>query len=64
MTSGVFNINFEHISYLFLSVSIDDFEQVNISWKYVQDSQSFTNNYVVIINICTINPLNASVVPT
>ena len=27
--SGVFNGNFEHISYLFFSVSIVDFEQVN-----------------------------------
>ena len=27
---GVFNGNFEHISHLFFSVSIVDFEQVNV----------------------------------
>ena len=30
--SGVFIVNFEHISHLFL-VSIVDFERVNISWE-------------------------------
>ena len=28
---GVFIVNFEHISYFFSSVSIADFEQVNVS---------------------------------
>ena len=28
--SGVFIVNFEHISHLFFSVSIVDFEQVNV----------------------------------
>ena len=31
--SGVFLVNFEHILHLFLSVSIVDFEQVNVSWE-------------------------------
>ena len=30
--SDVFIINFEHISHLFSSVSIVEFEQVNVSW--------------------------------
>ena len=30
--SGVFIVNFEHISRLFSSVSIVDFEQVKVSW--------------------------------
>ena len=30
-SSGVFIVDFEHISYL-LSVSIVDFERVNVSW--------------------------------
>ena len=33
--SGVFIINFEHISHLFSSVSTVDFEQVNVSWVTV-----------------------------
>ena len=31
--SGVFIVNFEHISLLFFSASIVDFEQVNFTWK-------------------------------
>ena len=31
--SSVFIVNFEHISHLFFSVSIVNFEQVNPSWK-------------------------------
>ena len=31
--SGVFVVNFEHISHLFFSVSIVDFEQVNVFWE-------------------------------
>ena len=30
--SDVFIVNFEHVSYLYFSVSIVDFEQVNVSW--------------------------------
>ena len=30
--SGVFIVNFKHISHLFSSISIVDFEQVNVSW--------------------------------
>ena len=30
--SGLFIVNFEHISHLFSSASIIDFEQVNVSW--------------------------------
>ena len=30
--SGVFIVNSEHISHLFSSVSVIDFEQVNVSW--------------------------------
>ena len=31
--SGVFIVNFEHISHLFLvSLLVGDFEQVNVSW--------------------------------
>ena len=33
--SGVFTVNFEHIFAPFSSVSIDDFEQVNINWVYL-----------------------------
>ena len=33
--SGVSIVNFEHILHLFSSVSTDDFEQVNISWKFI-----------------------------
>ena len=32
LRSGIFIVNFEHISHLFLGVSIVDFEQVNVSW--------------------------------
>ena len=32
--SGVSIVNFEHISLLFSSVSIDDFQQVNVSWVF------------------------------
>ena len=32
ISSGVFIVNFEHISHLFLGVYIIDFEQVNVSW--------------------------------
>ena len=32
--SGVFIVNFEHISHLFL-VSIADIEQVNVSWDFM-----------------------------
>ena len=39
--SGVFIVNFEHISYFFHSVSIVDFEQVNnLSWEDVTTSES------------------------
>ena len=31
---GVFIVNFEHISHLFPSVSVVDFEQVNVSWDW------------------------------
>ena len=31
-TFGVFIVKFEHISHLFLSASIDYFEQVNVCW--------------------------------
>ena len=31
-SSGVFIVNFEHISHFYSSVSIVDFEQVNVSW--------------------------------
>ena len=31
--SGVFIVNFEHISHPFSSVYIVDFEQVNVSWE-------------------------------
>ena len=39
--SGLLTVNFEHISHLFFSVSIVDFEQVNVCWvrvlmKFVQ----------------------------
>ena len=37
--SGVSIVNFEHISHLFSSVSIVDFEQVNVSWE------SFLRNF-------------------
>ena len=30
--SSIFGVNFEHILHLFSSVSIVDFEQVNVSW--------------------------------
>ena len=30
--SSIFVVNFEHILHLFSSVSIVDFEQVNVSW--------------------------------
>ena len=30
--SGVFIVNFEHISHLFPSVFVVDFEQVNVVW--------------------------------
>ena len=33
--SGVFIVNFEHILHLFYSISIVDFEQVNLSWAGV-----------------------------
>ena len=33
--SVVFIINFEHISHLFTSVSIADFEQANVSWDLI-----------------------------
>ena len=32
LRSGVFIVNFEHISKLFSSVPIVDFEQVNVGW--------------------------------
>ena len=32
ISSGVFIVNFGHISHLFLGVYIIDFEQVNVSW--------------------------------
>ena len=32
--SGVFVVNFERISYLFLFFSIVDFEQVNVGWVH------------------------------
>ena len=31
--SGVFIVNFEHISHLFFSVSIVDLEQINVCWE-------------------------------
>ena len=31
--SGVFIANFKHISHLFSSVSIINFEQVNVTWE-------------------------------
>ena len=34
--SGVFIVNFEHIFTLFPSVSIVDFEQVNVGWVIYQ----------------------------
>ena len=34
--SGVFIVNFEHMSNLFPNVSIVDFEQVNVSWAVFQ----------------------------
>ena len=33
-----FIVNFEHISNLFSNVSIVDFEQVNVSWKFFRSS--------------------------
>ena len=39
--SGVFIVNFKHISHLFSSISIVDFEQVNFSW--VLDLNMFTH---------------------
>ena len=39
--SGVFIVNFEHISYLFL-VSIVDFEQVNVSWVWYSHGPVFS----------------------
>ena len=43
---GVFIVNFEHISHLlFSSVSIFDFEQVNIRWKlYIKTLWENQNN--------------------
>ena len=32
--SGVFIVNFEHISHFFSSASIDDVKQVNVSWDF------------------------------
>ena len=32
MCSGVFGVNFEHISHLFFSVFVADSEQVNVYW--------------------------------
>ena len=37
--SGVFIVNFKHVSYLFCSVYIVDFEQVNVSWVYRRKRQ-------------------------
>ena len=34
--SGVFIFNFEHILHLFSTVSIVDFEQVNVSWVAIE----------------------------
>ena len=33
LRSGVFIVNFEHISQFFSSVFIDGFGQANVSWK-------------------------------
>ena len=62
--SGVFIVNFEHVSHLFL-VSIIDFEQVNISWK---DNQHHGNGHDLTCVSCYhalfgnyLNLLNASV---
>ena len=32
---GVFIVNFEHISHLFSSVPVINFEQVNVSWEQI-----------------------------
>ena len=34
--SGVFIVSFEHISHLFSSASIVDFEQANLSWSWFE----------------------------
>ena len=39
--SGVFLVNFEYISYLFLVFLIVDFEQLNVSWKALISSRMF-----------------------
>ena len=44
----VFIVNFEHISYLFSSVSIVDFKQVNVSWVHV-----IIRNISQVNNICS-----------
>ena len=37
--SGAFTINFKHISHLFSSVSIVDFEQENVGWELIRLQQ-------------------------
>ena len=49
---GVFNVNFKHISYFtsFFSVSIVDFEQVNVTWVDTDFLQT-KSEYIVENNI-------------
>ena len=41
----VFIVNFEHISHIFSSVSVVDFEQVNVSWEVAGATYQSTSNF-------------------
>ena len=38
-------VNFEHISHIFSSVSVVDFEQVNVSWEVAGATYQSTSNF-------------------
>ena len=60
--SGVFIVNFEYIWHFF-TVSIADFEQVNVSWVY-RDSLTLTqSNMETIFQIAEVNDKRLKVAP-